>query len=115
MYDDGIDLSGGQLQKIALARTLYGNKPLLIFDEPSSAQDIVSEYRFFNMLFNKKEQTLILISHHLSNITAVDRIVFLEGGKVCGYGTHDTLIRNNTQYRYLYDMQNKLHKQTKDI
>lgn len=94
--ENGIEPSGGEQQKIAIARALYKNAPVVILDEPTAALDPVAEYdiyRQFNSLVGGK--TAIYISHRLSSCKFCDRIAVFSGGKIAEYGTHDELAEIN--------------------
>lgn len=103
---DGIELSGGQYQKIVLARTFYRNSLAIILDEPSSSLDPEAEHRIFETL-NKlcKNKTTLFTSHRLSNISIADKIVVIEGGKIIEQGTHEHLMKNPNRYAVLYKYQ----------
>ena len=100
---DGVELSGGENQKLSLARTIYMNKKLLIFDEPSAFLDAKSEYEFFKDIRNKyKDRTLIYISHRLTNIVKSDRIVVIKNGEVIEEGFFDELMNNKGVFYEYY-------------
>ena len=106
--DKGANLSGGQWQKVALARAFFRNSQYIILDEPSSALDPEAEdYIFSSFKQLCKDKAGILISHRLSNIMLVDEIVFLDNGTVTESGTHAELIKINGKYAELYKMQSK--------
>jgi ABC-type multidrug transport system fused ATPase/permease subunit len=104
----GIELSGGQFQKLALARTFYRKHTALILDEPSSNLDPMAEHNIFESLrtFTDGKMT-IFTSHRLSNIYLADRIIVLEKGKVVEDGTHIELLRNNNRYAELFRYQSE--------
>jgi ATP-binding cassette, subfamily B, bacterial len=105
-YKDGIDLSGGQWQRLAIARAYAKKAPILILDEPTSAVDAKSEAEIFDRLTKRmRKNTLIFISHRFSTIKDAERIVVLEKGKVIEDGTHDSLISKNGKYAKLYKIQ----------
>ena len=83
LYDDGIDLSGGETQKIVATRTLLDNADIWIFDEPVAAMDPSSEYSFFNTVLEEddKSKTMIFVSHRLKIASKMNRIIYLENGK----------------------------------
>ena len=106
--EGGTELSGGEWQKLALARSLIKNASLLILDEPTAALDARSEYQFFQELFKKtREQSVIVISHRFSSVRVADRIIVLEHGSVAEQGTHDDLVTKKGLYAELYELQTK--------
>lgn len=101
-FEDGMQLSGGQWQKIALARTYYKNADLYLLDEPSSALDVESETKVFESLFQlSKNKIGIFITHKTGIAKKADKIIVLNQGKVVGIGTHDDLVINCEDYRSL--------------
>lgn len=103
---DGIELSGGNGQKLAIARVMYKETDLLVFDEPTSSLDPLAEYDMFWQLYNiAKEKTSILISHRLSSTKFCDKIIVLDNGKIIEYGTHEELMNNNGLYYELFSIQ----------
>lgn len=99
--DEGIDLSGGEKQKIAIARAMYQETSLAILDEPTSALDPLSEaeiYQHFNELVQDK--TTIYISHRMSSSKFCDRIIVLDDGRVVANDSHDNLMKNKTEVYY---------------
>ncbi|MFZ2538724.1 MAG: ABC transporter ATP-binding protein, partial [Oscillospiraceae bacterium] len=104
--DSGIELSGGQNQKIALARTFYRSSSALILDEPSSSLDPEAEHRLFQSLERLcKGKTTLFTSHRLSNINLADRIVVIENGEVIEIGTREELLKNPQRFAQLYQYQ----------
>ena len=103
---DGEALSGGEAQKVAIARALYKDAPFVILDEPAAALDPVAEseiYENFNELINGK--TAIYISHRMSSCKFCDTIVVLEEGTVAESGNHQTLMEKKGKYFALYEAQ----------
>ena len=97
--DEGINLSGGESQMIAIARAFYKDSGIIILDEPSSALDPISEYNFNkNMAEAAKDRTVIFISHRLSTTRLADRIIVLENGSVIEEGTHEALLEARGKY-----------------
>jgi len=102
----GKELSGGQWQKIALSRFFYRNAELRIMDEPSSSIDIESEKKIFdNVLHSNKKNTIIIISHRLSNIKDMDMIIVIEDGKIVEKGKHESLMERKGTYYTLFNIQ----------
>lgn len=108
--EDGVDVSGGEAQKIALARAIYGDKKLLLFDEPTSKLDPKSEMKVFES-FNEvsKGKTAIFVSHRMSACKFADRIILFEKGKISAIGTHEEMIRGSERYREMWIAQAKYY------
>lgn len=107
----GVQLSGGEMQKLTLARTLYKDAPVVILDEPTAALDPIAEhglYQKYGMLVQGK--TSIFISHRLSSTRFCDRILFLENGKVEEMGTHEELMGKKGKYANMYEIQAKYYR-----
>lgn len=107
---DGINLSGGEAQKVAIARTLYRKQNLIIMDEPSSALDPLAEYRL-NQELNEiaKDKTVIFISHRLSTVRDADCIYMMENGRIVETGTHEELLYKGGKYAAMWKMQAGLY------
>lgn len=104
--EHGIDLSGGEAQKLIFARAIYKDAPFAIFDEPTSALDALAEYNLYNQFNNiLKNKTAIYISHRLSSTRFCDRIIMFKDGKVVEEGTHDELIKNKQEYFNMFSLQ----------
>lgn len=104
--DDGTMLSGGESQKVAIARMFVRDMPIAILDEPSSALDPIAEYRLNkSMLENAENQAVILISHRLSTTKDADRIILLENGSIAESGTHSELIAGCGKYAKMWNVQ----------
>ena len=101
--NEGILLSGGELQKLALARVLFKNPAIVILDEPSSALDAFAEDELITT-FNSvlKNKTVIYISHRLSVANYADKVIYIQDGTIKGFDTHKKLIKNNKYYKKLY-------------
>lgn len=101
----GIDLSGGQWQRVALARNFYRDSPLIILDEPTSAIDALAESRIFRHLFADKARTVVTISHRLSTVEKADIIYMLEDGKIVEQGRHEQLVKKKGAYYRMFESQ----------
>ncbi|MBR6302808.1 MAG: ABC transporter ATP-binding protein [Lachnospiraceae bacterium] len=97
--DKGVNLSGGESQKLAISRVFYKDAGLMILDEPSSALDPIAEYQLNHaMLEATGDKTVIFISHRLSTTRIADRIIMIENGKIVEQGTHEELLSMNGKY-----------------
>ena len=105
-FDQGVNLSGGEWQKVALARAFMRDAKILLLDEPTSALDAQAEYDLFERLRSlTRGRTAVYISHRFSTVRRADRIVFLEHGRLVEDGTHAELMRLNGRYARLFRMQ----------
>lgn len=106
-FQGGVELSKGQKQKLALARVLYRNAPIIILDEPTAAIDALSEDTIFKNLRDlHKHQTRIIISHKFSNVRDADKIILIEHGNIIEQGSHDELMQIQTgKYKELFNLQ----------
>ncbi|MCW6510838.1 ABC transporter ATP-binding protein [Lichenifustis flavocetrariae] len=105
-FNNGIDLSGGEWQKIAIARAYMREADVLILDEPTAALDARAEYEVFERFKDlSRGKTAILISHRFSTVRMADRIVVLGGGRVIETGTHESLLASGGNYAELFDLQ----------
>ncbi len=112
VHENGTELSGGEAQKLMLARALYKDAPLLILDEPTAALDPIAEskiYTEFNVM--AKSKTSLFISHRLASTSFCDRIVLLENGNITEEGTHQELMAANGTYKGLFDIQSCWYKE----
>ena len=110
--EQGVVLSGGQRQKLLMARALYRDAPVYILDEPTAALDPIAEsetYEQFRTMADGK--TVLYISHRLASTRFCDRIVLLENGRAAEEGTHDTLLRSGGRYAELYEMQSRYYRE----
>ena len=110
--DDGVEFSGGELQKLSLARALYKDAQIMILDEPTASYDALAEERIYKM-FNELTQnkTVFYISHRLASTRFCDRIIMLENGKIVEQGSHDDLIKQNGKYASLFRVQSQYYKE----
>ncbi|WP_018665041.1 thiol reductant ABC exporter subunit CydC [Heyndrickxia acidiproducens] len=105
MEETGQRFSGGERQRIALARILLQNTPVVILDEPTVGLDPITERDLLDTIFTSlQDKTVIFITHHLTGIEKMDQIVFLDKGKIAMQGTHQALMAGNNRYRQLYEM-----------
>ena len=110
--DDGIELSGGQLQRLMLARALYKDAPILLLDEPTAALDPIAEneiYQKYNEMPHGR--TSVYISHRLASTRFCDRIIFLADGNIAEEGTHDDLMALGGGYCNLFNVQSKYYRE----
>jgi len=108
LFDDSRELSWGEWQKIALARAVFRQAPVLILDEPSSALDADTEYEIFSRFRETLEgRTSILISHRFTNVRLADRIIVLDKGAIVESGSHEELIRKGGVYSDMYSRQSE--------
>ena len=103
--DKGVDLSGGQWQRLALARNFYRNAPIVILDEPTSAVDAAAEARIFRHLFKQKDKTIIAISHRLSTVKKADVIYFMKDGRIVEQGACSELIAKRGEFYEMFKEQ----------
>jgi ABC-type multidrug transport system, ATPase and permease components len=112
VYDDAIDLSGGETQKMMLARALYKDAPFIILDEPTSALDPIAEsdlYQKYNELTHDK--TSVYISHRLASTRFCDRILYIENGEIAEQGSHYELMSQQSKYANMFDLQSHYYKE----
>ncbi len=112
IYDDGVDISGGEMQKLVLARAIYKNGNMLILDEPTAALDPIAENKLYLEYHNlTKGKTSIYISHRFASTRFCDRIVLLDDGVIKESGTHEELMEQNGRYAYMFGVQAKYYKE----
>lgn len=116
VYLDGVLLSGGQMQRLMLARALYKNGPILLLDEPTAALDPLAEseiYQKYSDMANNK--TSLFISHRLASTRFCDRIILVKDGGIKEEGSHEDLLKLNGEYAKLFEVQSRYYKQGKEI
>ena len=109
--DDGWNFSGGEQQKLLLARALYKDAPIMVLDEPTSALDPIAEsqiYEQFDLLARGK--TALYISHRLASTRFCDRVLLLSGGRVREEGTHESLLRAGGEYAHMFQVQSQYYQ-----
>ena len=110
--ENGTNLSGGESQKLAIAKAICKDAGVIIMDEPSSSLDPLSEHEMYLRMFHIcKDKTLILILHRLYCAKMVDKIYYMENGSILESGSHEELIRLNGKYAAMYHLQAKHYKQ----
>ena len=112
VFDDSIEMSGGEKQKLMLARALYKNAPVIILDEPTAALDPIAEnelyLKYSELTANK---TSVYISHRLASTRFCDRIVYLENGEIMECGSHEELMQLGGKYAHMFDLQSHYYKE----
>lgn len=106
IYDDGVEFSGGEVQKLLLARALYKAAPVMLLDEPTAALDPIAEsnlYENYNQISEGK--TTVFVSHRLASTSFCSRIILIENGEICEMGTHDSLLGQKGKYYHLFETQ----------
>ena len=112
IYKDAVDLSGGEKQKLLLARLLYKDPPCIILDEPTAALDPIAEDRMYRRYHEiAAHATSVFISHRLASTRFCDRIFLLDGAHFAEVGTHAELMAAGKKYRALYDIQSKYYRE----
>lgn len=113
---EGVELSGGEKQKLALARALYKNGGIVILDEPTAALDALAESNIYNQ-FNHyfQDKTAIYISHRLASTRFCDQIALIENGVLAEYGTHQELMAGNGKYREMFALQAQYYQEESGV
>lgn len=111
VFEDGINLSGGELQRLMLARALYKNAPIIVLDEPTSALDPIAESEIYNKYSELTDGRMaIYISHRLASTRFCDRIILIAEGSIDEEGTHDELIARKGHYADLFEIQGRYYR-----
>lgn len=116
VYLDGILFSGGQTQRLLLARALYKNAPILLLDEPTAALDPIAEddiYQKYSRMTDGKSS--LFISHRLASTRFCDRILYLQDGAITEEGTHEELLHANGEYAKLFEIQSRYYREGRDF
>ena len=116
LYPDGVEFSGGQTQRLLLARALYKDGPILVLDEPTAALDPLAEsdiYQKYNAM--TKGKTSVFISHRLASTRFCDRILYLKDGVIAEEGTHEELLAKNGGYAQLFEIQSRYYQEGRDF
>lgn len=109
--EDGVEFSGGELQKISLARALYKDAPIMILDEPTASYDALAEERIYKMFHTlTQNKTVFYISHRLASTRFCDRVLLLEDGRIVEQGSHASLINQGGKYAALFQTQSQYYK-----
>ena len=112
VFEDGIHLSGGELQRLMLARALYKNAPIIVLDEPTSALDPIAESEIYNKYSELTDGRMaVYISHRLASTKFCDRIILIADGSIDEEGTHDELIARNGHYAALFEIQSRDYRE----
>lgn len=115
VFEDAVMLSGGQTQRLMLARALYKDAPIVVLDEPTAALDPIAEanlYQKYNEITLNKAS--LYISHRLASTRFCDRIILLDNNKIIEEGTHEELLKLNKKYAELYNIQSKYYKEEEE-
>lgn len=112
VYEDGVELSGGQTQRLMLARALYKNGPVIVLDEPTAALDPIAEHDMY-LKYSQMTQgrTSVFISHRLASTQFCDRILFLEQGRIAEEGSHKQLLDQKGRYARLFEIQSQYYQE----
>lgn len=110
-FDDGVGLSGGQIQRIAIARAFYRDSDIIILDEPTAAIDPIEEARIYNRFAElSREKTAFIVTHRLASVKIADRIIMMKDGRAVEVGTHKELMALDGEYRRMYDSQRQWYQ-----
>ena len=111
-FTGGVDLSGGEWQRIAIARALIGDKPILILDEPTSQLDPMAESKLYSEFMEmSKDKTAVFITHRLGSTMITDRILVISQGRIVEEGTHQELIKKDGIYANMFNSQKQWYKE----
>ena len=103
---DGVDISGGQWQRVAIARGLYRGHDIIVLDEPTSAIDPLEEARVYREFADiARSATAVIVTHRMGSARIADRIVVMDGGQIAEQGTHEELLARNGRYASMVEVQ----------
>ena len=112
VYEDGVLLSGGETQRLMLARALYKNAPMIFLDEPTAALDPIAEDNLYHQYSDlTKGRTSVYISHRLASTRFCDRIILLEDGGIAEEGTHESLLAAGGKYAEMFEVQRHYYQE----
>ena len=112
VYEDGADLSGGEMQLLLLARLIYKDSPVVVLDEPTAALDAIAESNIYQSYHELTEgKSAVFISHRLASTRFCTRILLIEDGRITEQGTHDELLKKGGSYAKLFDLQSKYYRE----
>ena len=116
VYEDGVLFSGGQTQRLMLARALYKDGPVLLLDEPTAALDPIAENDIY-LKYNEMSagKTSLFISHRLASTRFCDRIIFVADGDIAEEGTHDELMQKGGGYAKLFEVQSRYYREGREF
>ena len=110
-FKDGTDLSGGQLQRLGVARAILRDGDIMILDEPTSAVDAKAEFSIFNNIYKEHEgRTTLIVSHRFSTVRKADAIIVMDGGRITEYGSHEELLKHGGLYKEMFEIQAEGYK-----
>ena len=110
-FDDGVGLSGGQVQRVSIARGFYRDSSIIILDEPTAAIDPIEEARIYGRFAElSRDKTSFIVTHRLGSVRLADRIIMMKDGKIAETGTHDELMAKDGEYKKMFDSQRQWYE-----
>ena len=110
-FDDGVGLSGGQMQRVSIARGFFRDSSIIILDEPTAAIDPIEEARIYGRFAElSRDKTSFIVTHRLGSVRLADRIIMMKDGKIAETGTHDELMAKNGEYKKMFDSQSQWYE-----